>query len=154
MSGVAFDDLATLEARVSQEFGPWGDVTTVDQKVIDAFAELSGDHQWIHTDVDRARSESPFGTTIAHGFLLLALLPRVRSDAVQVTGHRSVLNYGSDKLRFLAPVPAGSSIHARSRLAEVEARTNATLVTTELEVAVMGAEKPSLSYRMQILYRG
>ncbi len=154
MEDLAFDDVPALEAAVSQDFGEWASEAEVGQDVIDAFAELSGDHQWIHTDVARARAESPFGGTIAHGFLLLALLPRVRSEAVRVTGHGSALNYGSDKLRFLAPVPAGSRIHSRSRLAEVAARPNGTLITTELEISVVGAEKPSLLYRMQILYRG
>lgn len=151
---LAFDDIAALKAHVSDEFGPWGEDAVVGQDTIDAFAELSGDRQWIHTDVERSRRESPFGGTIAHGFLLLALLPQVRSETVAITGHRSALNYGSDLLRFLAPVPAGSSIHSRSRLAEIRPRPDGTLVTTQVEVAVVGAAKPSLLYRMQVLYRG
>ncbi|HEX4863516.1 MAG TPA: MaoC/PaaZ C-terminal domain-containing protein [Acidimicrobiales bacterium] len=151
---IAYDDFNRLESCVTDQFGPWGEEAIVTQEVIDSFADLSGDRQWIHTDVERSKTESPFGTTIAHGFLLLALLPRLRSESVKIVGHASALNYGSDKLRFLAPVPAGARIHARSRLADLEARQSGTLVTTEIEVSVVGAERPSLLYRMQVLYRG
>src|SRR5206468_6924068 len=99
--------------------------------MINRFAELTGDHQWIHVDVERARRESPFRTTIAHGFLTLALLPRLSAGArerarYEVVGQGSVVNYGSDKLRFLSPVPAGARVRSRSRLVEVEAGDKGT----------------------------
>ena len=146
-------DLDGLSAACSEEFGPWGDEIEVTQDLINAFAELTGDRQWIHVDVERAKRESPFGGPIAHGFLTLALLPQFKAAAVRVTGGSSATNYGSDGLRFLAPVPAGSSLHARARLISAEARSKGTLLTTEVEVAVVDAAKPALIYRMQILYR-
>ena len=155
MEPIAFDDVDALNAAASEEFGEWGDTFEVTQDVIDQFAELTGDRQWIHVDVERAKKESPFGGPIAHGFLTLALLPRVsRGAGVKIGGARSVTNYGAESLRFLAPVPSGSTIHARGRLVKAEARSNGgTLVTNEVEVRVVGAEKPALLYRMQLLYR-
>jgi acyl dehydratase len=95
------------EAGVSQWF-------TVTQELIDGFAALTGDSQWIHVDAERARRESPFGATVAHGFLTVALLSKLVSDAVDVrTDSRMRINYGFNRLRFPAPVPAGSRIRAR-----------------------------------------
>jgi len=150
---IALTDLDGLSAACSDEFGPWSAEIEVTQDLINAFADLTGDHQWIHVDVERAERESPFGGPIAHGFLTLALLPRFNASAVKVTGASSATNYGSDGLRFLAPVPAGSRLHARARLLSAEARPKGTLLTTEVEVAVVDAAKPALIYRMQILYR-
>jgi acyl dehydratase len=152
---LAFDDVDALNANASEDFGDWGREVEVTQELIDRFAELSGDHQWIHVDVERAKKESPFGGPIAHGFLTLALLPQLGANSgTRITGARSVTNYGAESLRFLSPVPAGSKIHGRGRLVKAEARPNGgTLVTNEIEVRVVGAEKPALLYRMQLLYR-
>jgi acyl dehydratase len=154
MREVRFDDVDGLNACAG-EMGDWGPEAEVTQDMIDRFAELTGDHQWIHVDVERARRESPFGGPIAHGFLVLSLLPRMMG-AVEptITGHRNAVNYGAEKLRFMSPVPAGSAIHARGRLLRAEAKPKGTLVTSELEAAVVGAERPSLVYAMQILYMG
>jgi acyl dehydratase len=148
---IRFDDVDALNAAASEEFGPWGESVDVTQEMVDAFAELTGDHQWIHSDVERARS-GPFGTTIAHGFLTLSLLPSLGAQTVRFTGQGSAINYGAEKLRFLAPVPIPSPIHARGRLVRAEARPKGTLVTTEADVSVVGADKPSLLYMMQVLY--
>ena len=126
MDEIRFDDVEALQGRVSGEFGPFGEPCDVSQEMIDQFAELTGDRQWIHIDVERAKKESPFGGPVAHGFLTLALLPQVSAGArdanpFAISGQRNVVNYGSDKLRFLSPVPSGAKIHARSRLAGVEA---------------------------------
>src|SRR5688572_14289551 len=154
MDPIAFDDVDALNAAASEEFGEWTKEVEVSQDLINQFAELTGDRQWIHVDVERAKAESPFGGPIAHGFLTLALLPRLGVGGVKVTGARSATNYGAESLRFLAPVPAGSKIHGRGRLVKAEARANGgTLVTNEIEVRVVGAEKPALLYRMQLLYR-
>jgi hypothetical protein len=154
MEPIAFDDVDALNAAASDEFGEWGTELEVTQQMINDFAELTGDHQWIHVDVERAKQESPFGGPIAHGFLTLSLLPSLRAGGVPITGARSVTNYGAESLRFLSPVPAGSKLHARGRLVKAEARPNGgTLVTNEIEVRVVGAEKPALLYRMQLLYR-
>jgi acyl dehydratase len=151
---IRFDDIDALSAAVSEEFGGFGEPARVNQEMIDAFADLTGDRQWIHVDVERARRESPFGGPIAHGFLTLSLLPRLaKMPPVAVTGHAAAVNYGAESLRFLSPVPAGSELHARARLAKVEVKAGGTLVTTEWDVRVVGAEKPAILYHMQILYR-
>ena len=151
-----FDDIDTLQAAASEEFGPFGDPIEVTQDMINAFADLTGDHQWIHVDVERAKAESPFGGPIAHGFLTLSLIPKVAGSAGMPTieGHSNAVNYGAESLRFLAPVPAGSQLHARSRLVGATEKSGGTLVTNELDVRVVGADKPSVLYRMQVLYRG
>ncbi|HEV8299028.1 MAG TPA: MaoC family dehydratase [Acidimicrobiales bacterium] len=147
-----FDDVDGMNAAASDEFGAWGREAEVTQEMINTFADLTGDRQWIHVDVERARKESPFGGPIAHGFLTLALIPVISPHDIDIVGHGNAANYGSGGLRFLAPVPAGSKVHARSRLVSAEARKTGTLVTTEIAVHVVGAEKPSLLYSMQILY--
>src|SRR5215471_4793259 len=117
------------------------DWVTVDQQRIDKFAEATGDHQWIHVDVERAKA-SPFGGTIAHGFLILSLLPALNRSvpSPQITGHSSALNFGAESLRFTAPVPAGSSVSARTRIAGVTERNGSTLVTTEIAIHVTGSD--------------
>jgi acyl dehydratase len=153
MTTYRFDDIEGLSSTISEEFGEWGPELTVSQEMINQFAELTGDHQWIHVDVERAIKESPFGGPVAHGFLTLSLIPRLMSSAgLPLTGYVNAANYGADKLRFIAPVPAGSQVHSRSRLASVEARPKGTLLTTEIEVAVVGASKPAILYSMQTLY--
>jgi acyl dehydratase len=155
---IRFDDVEALREKVSSEFGPFGDELLVSQAMIDEFAELTGDRQWIHVDVERATRESPFGTTIAHGFLTLALLPRIGRSArdradFEIVGHGSVVNQGSDKLRFLCPVPAGSKLRSRSRLAAVETAEKGTRLVREIAVHVAGSERPALLYQMIILYQ-
>jgi hypothetical protein len=152
MTQARFDDIDALNAVASDEFGPWGPPVKVTQDMVDAFADLTGDHQWIHLDVERAKRDSPFGGTIAHGFLTLSLLPGMAAPAVRITGHSSAVNYGAEKLRFLAPVPIPCEVHARGRLVRAEARPKGTLVTTEADISVLDAQKPSLLYTMQVLY--
>lgn len=152
MADFAFDDVDALNAAASDTFGEWGPEIEVTQEMINGFAELTGDRQWIHIDVERAKAQSPFGGPIAHGFLTLALMPSLNPPGARITGHGNATNYGSDGLRFLAPVPAGSKVHARNRIVKAEARPNGTLLTTEVAVHVVGNEKPSLLYKMQILY--
>jgi acyl dehydratase len=149
---VAFDDIDALNALASETFGAWGPEVEVTQELINGFADLTGDHQWIHVDVERAIAESPFGGPVAHGFLTLSLLPMLAVQPVKVKNHRSGTNYGADKLRFLSPVVAGSRIHARSRVCRADPHRLGTLITAEVEVSVIGAEKPAVIYRMQYLY--
>jgi len=152
---IRFDDLAALEAAATDEWGPWGPEIEITQQLIQDFADLSGDQQWIHVDVERARRESPFGGPIAHGFLTLAVLPSVRPPlTVDVVGYRNAVNYGIESLRFLAPVPVGSKLHARSRFAGAEAHKKGTLVRSEICAQVVDAERPSLIYKSLILYQG
>lgn len=153
METIRFDDVDALNASASAQFGDWGPEVTVTQEMIDQFAALTGDRQWIHVDVDRAIRESPFGGPVAHGFLTLSLLPQLMAGgSVPVSGHASAANYGAEKLRFVSPVPAGSRVHSRSRLVEASAHAKGTLVTTEIEVGVVDAERPALLYSMQTLY--
>lgn len=154
MLELRFDDIAALEAQISDDFGPWGPSLTVTQTLIDGFAELTGDHQWIHVDVERAQRESPFGGTVAHGFLTLSLLPRLQAPPEwQVVGYGSAANYGIEGLRFLAPVSAGSDIHLRKRLASVDARGSGTLLTWAYEVAALNPAKTALVCQLKLLYR-
>jgi acyl dehydratase len=154
MDEIRFDDYENLNLHIG-EFGDWSEPLTVTQEMIIQFAELTGDRQWIHVDVERARRESPFGGPVAHGFLTLSLIPHlVPAGDVRITGHASAANYGAEKLRFIAPVPAGSAIHARNRLVRVEAKPRGTMLTREIEVGVVGDDRPAVLYAMQVLYMG
>jgi acyl dehydratase len=158
MRQIRFDDVAALQKEVSSEFGPFGGELEVTQAMINQFAELTGDRQWIHVDVERCRRESPFGGPIAHGFLTLSLLPAIPAKASAaddwvIVGQGNVANYGSDKLRFLSPVPAGSKLQSRSRLAAVEASPKGTRLVREIAVHVVGSDKPALLYTMILLYQ-
>jgi len=133
--------LEELRRLVGQELAvtEWLEMS---QERINLFADTTDDHQWIHVDPERARRESPYGATIAHGFLTLSLLPQIVSDAIQLSDLRMALNYGLNRVRFPAAVPAGSRIRARivlQSIREVEGATDATYaVTIENE----GSEKP------------
>ncbi|MEM1041404.1 MAG: MaoC family dehydratase [Bacteroidota bacterium] len=137
--------LDTLDRFVGRDLGVSGWVT-VDQARIDAFAACTEDHQWIHTDPERAARESPSGTTIAHGFLTLSLLPAMRREVgVVPDGVARVLNYGLDRVRFLAPVPSGARVRARVRLASVTPKAEGPLLLkTENIVEIEGEETPAL----------
>jgi acyl dehydratase len=132
--------LDELRALTGQEVGV-SDWLLVTQKMIDQFAELTGDPQWIHVDVERAKRETPFGSTIAHGFLTVSLLPQLARQAVDVRGDFKMrINYGFNKLRFVSPVRAESKIRARFTAQQVTENTVTWLVTVEVE----GSEKPAI----------
>ena len=157
MEKIQFDDIAAIQKHISEEFGEFGEQFEITQDLINKFADATGDHQWIHLDVERCKKESPFGTTIAHGFLTLSLLPMMSGLAKTpygFTGFANAVNYGSDKLRFLSPVPAGSKIHSHSRLVKVEAGKKGTRVETEIAIHVVGSDRPALIYNMILLYQG
>lgn len=155
MTGIDFKDQSGLNTLVTQDFSDWSDPVTVTQQMIDDFAELSGDRFWIHVDADRCARESPFKSTIAHGFLILSLVSRMPSGVnvvKRVTGYNHMLNYGSDKLRFLNAVPVNSDIHARSRIAAVDVADNKTKVTSEIHVHVVGSERPALVVELAFVF--
>ena len=130
--------LAGQEVAVSEPF-------QITQDQINRFADVSGDHQWIHVDVDRARRESPYKTPIAHGFLTLSLLSRLAGDTLQVgAGRRMGINYGLNRVRFAAPVPAGSTLRARFRLVSVKDLADSHEIIWDVQVNVEGQEKPAL----------
>jgi acyl dehydratase len=132
-----------MKSLVGKELGP-SRSRTVTQEDIDAFAELSGDHQWIHVDPERAKTESPYGTTVAHGNLTLAMIDGFRGELVSATGFALGVNYGWNKIRFPAPVPVGSTIKVKAELVSFEEIGSGwwqavTRFTVELE----GGEKPA-----------
>src|SRR6185503_1605929 len=105
-------DVRTLRDRVGQEIAV-GDWFEISQDRINQFADATGDHQWIHVDPARAAAESPFRTTIAHGFLTLSLLSTLMREAIQISGLRMAINYGLNRVRFVSPVPSGARVRAR-----------------------------------------
>jgi acyl dehydratase len=118
---------------------------TVDQPMIDKFAEATGDHQWIHVDVERAKREMPDGKTIAHGYLTLTMVPRLAATLVRVQKRRHGINYGSNKVRFISPVQAGARVRLRQRLLSVEdVANNGVRVTSEMTIEIEGQERPAL----------
>jgi acyl dehydratase len=137
-----FENIATF---VGRELGV-SDWLTVDQERISQFADCTGDHQWIHIDVERAQRESPFGTTIAHGYLTLSLIPYLQHSAnITPTGAKAAINYGLDRARFIAPVPAGARIRDRITLTSVEDKGGGRiLLTTRHTVEIEGEEKPAM----------
>jgi acyl dehydratase len=133
-----------LKQHVGTVLGP-SEWVTVDQAMIDKFADATGDHQWIHVDVERARRDMPGGKTIAHGYLTLSIVPRLAATLLRVQKRRHGINYGSNKVRFISPVPAGSRIRLRQRLVNVEdVANNGVRVTSEMTVEVDGQERPAL----------
>ncbi len=120
------------------------DWLTVTQERIDSFAAASGDDQWIHVDRERAARESPYGTTVAHGFLTLSLLSHLLREAVEIRGLRLGINYGLNRVRFTGPVPAGSRVRARFQLAAVEDIDRGVQTTWNVSVEREGGEKPVL----------
>ena len=150
---VRFDDEAAMKALVSDTYSDWSNQIVVDQELINEFAQLSGDDYWIHTDPERARAQSPFGGTIAHGALVQVLQSRLRVALdFEVVGFNNMVNYGSDRLRFPAPVPAGSRIHARTRVKSVEKLPKGMQMTLEIVTHVVGNERPSVINDLVILY--
>src|SRR6202165_893152 len=133
-----------LAEHVGKDLGP-SDWITVDQAMIDKFAEATGDHQWIHVDVERAKKEMPGGKTIAHGYLTLSLLPRLVPQLLKVEKRKRGLNYGSNKIRFTNTVPAGSRIRLKQTIKNVEdVEGNGVRITSEMVMEVEGQERPAL----------
>ncbi|SDS13911.1 MaoC family dehydratase [Agrococcus carbonis] len=133
--------LGDAERLVGSTLG-MSDWLELDQARIDAFAEATGDQQWLHTDPQRAAA-GPFGTTVAHGFLLLSLLPLLSASAVHITGFASVINYGLEQVRFPAPAPNGSRVRDIVALAAARATKGGVLLTVDHTLEVEGREKPA-----------
>lgn len=137
------DRPADMKAFVGKTVGT-SEWVTVDQRMIDGFADATGDHQWIHVDVERAKKEMPGGTTIAHGFLTLSLLPRLGASVYRIRKTSRGINYGSNKVRFTAPVPAGSRVRLHQALKGVEDIQGGVRMTFDSTVELEGSDKPAL----------
>jgi len=134
---------ADMKAFVGKPIGT-SDWVLVDQKMIDAFADATGDHQWIHVDRERAKREMPGGKTIAHGFLTLSLLPWLGDSVYRIRKTSRGINYGSNKVRFTAPVPAGSRVRLHQVLKNVEDISGGIRMTFDSTVEIEGSDKPAL----------
>ena len=131
-----------LKEKVGEHLG-YSDWLEVTQDQVNRFADATGDHQWIHVDVERAATESPFGTTVAHGNLTLSLIDGFRLDLISATGFKLGVNYGWNKVRFPAPVPAGSRVRARGEVISVDDVGGGWhQVMTKFTLEVEGSEKP------------
>ena len=142
MALMEIDGIEEMKAAVGKSIGPgeWREVTQAD---IDDFGRLSGDDQWIHVDVERAKTESPYGTTIAHGNLTLSMIDGLRLGLMSSKGFKLGVNYGWNKVRFPAPVPAGSRIRASVELTSLDEIGNGWWqIVTVFTVEVEGSEKP------------
>jgi acyl dehydratase len=138
-----------LKGLVGQHIG-WSEPVEVTQTQIDTFADATGDHQWIHVDPERAK-DGPFGTTIAHGYLTLSLLPYFLPRLWEVEGFSMGLNYGTEKVRFPSPVPVGSQVRCGATVDSVEDISGGVQVTLTGTIEVLGAPKPSCV--AQVVYR-
>jgi acyl dehydratase len=133
-----------MRARIGEDFGA-SEWWTIDQSMVDAFATLTRDTYFIHTDPEKARRETPYGGTIAHGFLTLSLLAQMAYQVVPpVAGTTTGVNYGFDRLRFVAPVPTGSRVRAHFRLRDFDAQPKRWTATWDVTVEIDGAGKPAL----------
>jgi len=129
------------------------DWKTVSQEMIQAFADATGDHQWIHIDVERARRETPWQSTVAHGFLTVSLIPVLNQSVLRVTGTSASINYGLNKLRFPAAVRAGSAIRSQVTLDEVSAVDDQrTLATYSTRIEIQGEDKPACVAENLVMY--
>jgi acyl dehydratase len=140
---VSIPSISALKSFVGQKLGP-SEWVTVAQRQIDAFAQATGDHQWIHVDVERARRESPFKGPIAHGYLTISLAPALLPTIVQVGGVRMGVNYGLEKMRLPAPVPSGARVRLLAELKNVrEMPGGGARATWSLSFEVEGGDKPA-----------
>jgi acyl dehydratase len=144
-------DLQQLAGIVGHEVAV-SDWVVVTQGRIDAFANATDDHQWIHVDAERAKAEAPFGTTIAHGFLTLSLLSPLMRNAINVDGLRMTLNYGLNRVRFVSPVPSGSRIRARIALGKVDDIGDSTQATWNVTIEREGSDKPCVVAEWLVRY--
>lgn len=144
MPATVIEGLAALHAAVGKEAGvsPWMEIT---QEMINRFADATGDHQWIHIDRERAERESPFKTTIAHGFFTVSLLPMLVGQAVKVdAGAKLSVNYGFNRLRFVSPVPSGSRIRVRVTPSSVKEFDGGVEILWGIVVEIEGRDKPAV----------
>jgi len=149
-ASTTFEDLPKL---VGQETGvsDWVEIT---QDRINQFADATGDHQWIHIDVERAKKELPGGKTIAHGYLTLSLIPWLTGSFLKVAGVTRGINYGSNKIRFTNMVPVGSKVRARAKLLSAEPKAGGMQLINEVTIEIQGQDRPAcVAETMSLIYR-
>ncbi len=134
---------AELMGLVGKELGT-SEWLTIDQNMIDTFAHATGDHNWIHVDVERAGKELPGGKTIAHGYLTLSLIPKLSKTVYQMSHHGKGFNYGANRVRFTAPVPVGSRIRLKEMLKEAEETNAGTRFVFDCVIEIEGASRPAM----------
>ncbi|MEH6563555.1 MAG: MaoC family dehydratase [Marinobacter sp.] len=140
MTEIHLDELDGHKGRLCC-YSPW---LTITQEMVGAFADATGDHQWIHVDVERAKRESPWKSPVAHGYLTVSLIARLNPQALRVTGTKATINYGMNKLRFPAAVPVGSDIRTKVELIGVESvGDNRTLAMYKTTIEIDGQDKPA-----------
>src|SRR5687767_6186184 len=134
--------IAEIEGTSERELGV-SDWHTVEQSHVDQFADATGDHQWIHVDPEMAK-QGPFGGTIAHGYLSLSLLPMLLGQVMSVSDARMGVNYGTDKVRFISPVPVGSRVRVKAKLVEGNRKGDGVLYKVAVELEIEGQDKPAM----------
>ncbi len=150
MRTVSFDELPSL---AGQEIGV-SEWVLIDQERVNKFADATGDHQWIHVNIERAAREMPDGKTIAHGFLTLSLIPMLSAQIMRVTGVSRGINYGLNKVRFTNAVQVGSRVRGRQKLISVEARGDATQLSSEFAIEIEGQKRPAcIAETIGLIYR-
>lgn len=150
MKTVSYDDVAGL---AGQEIGV-SEWVEINQERIDQFAEATGDHQWIHVDVERAKKEMPGGKTIAHGYLTLSLIPMLGAQIMRIEGVSRGINYGSNKVRFTNAVQVGSKVRAKQKLVSVEPRAGGLQMINEMTIEIEGQERPAcVAETISLIYK-
>lgn len=150
MQTATFETVASL---AGQEIGvsDWVEIT---QERINAFADATGDHQWIHVDVERAKTQMPGGKTIAHGYLTLSLIPWLTGGMLRVDGVTRGINYGSNKVRFTNMVPVGSKVRARQKLLGAEPKAGGMQLTNEVTIEIEGQARPAcIAETISLIYK-
>ncbi len=144
--GVSIKDIEGLKGLITDDWSDWTESVEVTQDMINTFADVTKDHQWIHVDIEKANA-GPFGGPIAHGFLTLSLVSHFSGQTFpDIDGLAGMLNYGADKLRFLNPVPAGAKVRAKSRIVDMTEKSSGILMKTEIAIHVEGDERPAVLY--------
>ena len=143
---VSIQDIEGLKGLITDEWTDWTEPVEITHEMINTFADVTKDHQWIHVDLEKANA-GPFGGPIAHGFLTLSLVSYLSTQiGPKIDGVMGALNYGADRLRFLNPVPAGAQVHAKSRVVDVTEKSTGVLLKQEVAIHVVGDDKPALLY--------
>lgn len=147
MKSTRFTGIDDAKSKVGQEIG-LSEWLLIDQDRVNAFAKVTGDEQWIHVDVERAKRESPFGGPIAHGYLTLSLLANFSGQCIKVDGIKLAVNYGLNRVRFAAPVKVGSRVRARFVLAQVDDISGGAQIVWQTTIEIEGNEKPACAAEM------